>query len=50
MYYMKNENVKILICEDDSSVNRLLSLAMEVEGYHYVSVRTGEEALRQIIS
>lgn len=47
---MKNENVKILICEDDSSVNRLLSLAMEVEGYHYVSVRTGEEALRQIIS
>ena len=47
---MKNENVKILICEDDPSINKLLSLTMEVEGYHYVAVQTGRSALRQIVS
>ncbi|MDV5973503.1 Transcriptional regulatory protein KdpE [Streptococcus canis] len=47
---MKNENVKILICEDDPSINKLLSLTMEVEGYHYVAVQTGRAALRQIVS
>ena len=47
---MNNDDIKILICEDDLSINKLLSLTMEVEDYNYVAVKNGKEALREIIS
>ncbi|MCG6978429.1 response regulator, partial [Lactococcus lactis] len=47
---MNNDDIKILICEDDLSINKLLSLTMEVEDYNYVAVQNGKEALREIIS
>ncbi len=45
-----NENVNILICEDDASINKLLSVTMEVEGYAFRSVSTGKQCLREIVS
>ncbi|GAB2026478.1 response regulator transcription factor [Lactovum odontotermitis] len=46
----KNNEVRILICEDDPSVSKLLSLTMEVEGYDYTAVLTGKEALRELVT
>ncbi|WP_159560309.1 response regulator transcription factor [Streptococcus halichoeri] len=47
---MIKDNISILICEDDPSVSKLLSLTMEVAGYQYVAVQTGQDALRHIVS
>ncbi|MCL2113422.1 MAG: response regulator transcription factor [Streptococcaceae bacterium] len=47
---MENEVIKILICEDDPSVNKLLSLTMEVEEYDYTAVQTGKAALRELVT
>lgn len=45
-----NNKTKILICEDDTSVNKLLSVTMEVEGYDYCAVKSGRGALKKVIS
>jgi two-component system KDP operon response regulator KdpE len=47
---MENEKIRILICEDDPSVNKLLSLTMELEGYAYSAVQTGKSALRELVA
>lgn len=47
---MENRKRRILICEDDASVNKLLSLTMEVEAYESVAVATGKAALRELVS
>ncbi|MDR2976506.1 MAG: response regulator transcription factor [Streptococcaceae bacterium] len=47
---MENEKYRILICEDDPSVNKLLSLTMELEGYAYSAVQTGKSALRELVA
>ncbi|MBB5887803.1 response regulator [Lactovum miscens] len=40
----------IIICEDDPSINKLLSVTMEVEGYDYRSTKTGKQCLHEIVS
>ncbi|GAB2024353.1 response regulator transcription factor [Lactovum odontotermitis] len=47
---MDNEKIKVLICEDDPSVNKLLSLTLEVEGYNYTAVQTGKDGLRELVA
>ncbi|WP_442773956.1 response regulator [Lactococcus hircilactis] len=44
-----NKKAKILICEDDKAINKLLSLTMEIEGYTYRSVESGKQCLREIV-
>ena len=44
-----NEQTRILICEDDTAINKLLSITMEVAGYRYRSVTTGKQCIREIV-
>ena len=44
-----NEQTSILICEDDTAINKLLSITMEVAGYRYRSVETGKQCIREIV-
>ena len=39
---------KILIVDDDANVSRLMSYALEVEGYETVAAETGSEGLEAV--
>jgi two-component system KDP operon response regulator KdpE len=46
----KKVQAKILICEDDPSINKLLAVTMEVADYGFQTVSCGRAALREILS
>jgi DNA-binding response OmpR family regulator len=43
---MTNNSKKVLVCDDDPVILKLLQVNLELEGYEVITGRNGEEAVR----